>query len=417
MTPTIVPQLQQARKAAISVRSLSDERRRDLIELLSRALEASEEAILQANQQDLDAMPDTDPKKDRLLLNAERIAGLGESLRQIAGLPDPAGTVLLERELQAGLNLQKITVPLGVVGVIYESRPNVTADVAALCLRSGNGCVLKGGKEAVHSNRAIVKVIHEVLAEFGVPAETVTLLPTDRAHVQELLTATRYVDILIPRGSESLIQYVRRNALVPTIETGAGVCHTYVTASADVQKAAAIVVNAKVQRPSVCNALDTLVVDRASMDELLPLLTAPMAEHGVEIFADALSYPILHVLGYPHLQEASQEDFGREFLDFKCSVKVVSGMDEALEHIETYSSRHSEAIVTEDEAEAERFLSEVDAAAVYVNASTRFTDGGEFGLGAEIGISTQKLHARGPFALEKLVTEKWVVRGNGHIRR
>ena len=210
---------------------------------------------------------------------------------------------------------------------------------------------------------------------------------------------------------------MRRNALVPTIETGAGVCHTYVTANADVQKAAAIVVNAKVQRPSVCNALDTLVVDRATMDELLPLLTGPMAEHGVEIFADALSYPILHVLGYPHLQEASQEDFGREFLDFKCSVKVVSGMDEALEHIETYSSRHSEAIVTEDEAEAERFLSEVDAAAVYVNASTRFTDGGEFGLGAEIGISTQKLHARGPFALEKLVTEKWVVRGNGHIRR
>jgi len=206
MTPTIVPQLQQARKAAISVRSLSDERRRDLIELLSRALEASEEAILQANQQDLDAMPDTDPKKDRLLLNAERIAGLAESLRQIAGLPDPAGTVLLERELQAGLNLQKITVPLGVVGVIYESRPNVTADVAALCLRSGNGCVLKGGKEAVHSNRAIVKVIHEVLAEFGVPAEAVTLLPTDRAHVQELLTATRYVDILIPRGSDALIQ-------------------------------------------------------------------------------------------------------------------------------------------------------------------------------------------------------------------
>ncbi|MCC5926373.1 MAG: glutamate-5-semialdehyde dehydrogenase [Bacteroidetes bacterium] len=413
---SIIPLLQQARKASISIRKLGDQQRRDVLLLLARAIEASEAQILDANQLDLDAMPDTDPKKDRLLLNADRIADLAGSIRQVAALEDPAGAVHLTRELQAGLELQKVSVPLGVVGVIYESRPNVTADVASLCLRSGNACVLKGGKEAVHSNTAIVDVIQQVLVEFGLPEAAVTLLPTPREHVQELLTATRYVDILIPRGSDSLIQFVRKNALVPTIETGAGVCHTYVAPGADIKKAAEIVVNAKVQRPSVCNALDTILVDRSAVDELLSAVSAPLQAHKVEIFADDIAFPILTELGYPYLQRATEEDFGREFLDLKCSVKVVSGVDEAFEHIETFSSRHSEAIITEDADLAERFLEEVDAAAVYVNASTRFTDGGEFGLGAEIGISTQKLHARGPFALEKLVTEKWVVRGNGHIR-
>jgi len=413
---SIIPLLQQTRKASVAIRTLSDERRRDLLVLLARALEASEESILQANKRDLDAMPDSDPKKDRLMLNPVRIQDLAQSIRDVAALQDPTGAVMMERELKDGLHLQKIAVPLGVVGVIYESRPNVTADVASLCLRSGNACVLKGGKEAVHSNTAIVEVIQQVLVEFGLPVAAVTLLPTPREHVQELLTATRYVDILIPRGSDSLIQFVRKNATVPTIETGAGVCHTYVAAGADIRKAAGIIVNAKVQRPSVCNALDTIVVDRSLADDLLSEVSGPLSAHNVEIFADDIAYPILSELGYPYLKQAMPEDFGREFLDLKCSVKVVSGADEALEHIETYSSRHSEAIVTEDRDLAERFLAEVDAAAVYVNSSTRFTDGGQFGLGAEIGISTQKLHARGPFALEKLVTEKWIVRGNGHIR-
>lgn len=414
---SIIPLLQEARKASIAIRKLTDIQRRDLLLLLARAIEASEAPILAANQKDLDAMPDTDPKKDRLLLNPSRIAGLAQSIGEVAALPDPTGVVMVDRELQDALHLQKVAVPLGVVGVIYESRPNVTADVASLCLRSGNACVLKGGKEALHSNTAIVSVIQEVLNEFGLPSAAVTLLPAPREHVQELLTATRYVDILIPRGSDALIQFVRRNALVPTIETGAGVCHTYIAPGADIPKAAAIVVNAKVQRPSVCNALDTILVDRSLADELLTAVQQELQAHQVEIFADSTAFPILNELGYPHLQEAREEDFGREFLDLKCSVKVVSTVDEAFDHIETYSSRHSEAIVTEDAELAERFLAEVDAAAVYVNASTRFTDGGQFGLGAEIGISTQKLHARGPFALEKLVTEKWVVRGSGHIRQ
>ena len=387
-----------------------------LLNNLADRILAQKEFILSQNQKDLDRMEDSDPKKDRLLLNATRINGLAQSLREIALLPDPTGQVLLERTLEQGLVMQKIAVPLGVVGVIYESRPNVTLDVAALCLRSGNACVLKGGKEASFSNACLVKIIHESLSEFGVPAEAVTLLPTDRQFVHELLTATRYVDIIIPRGSESLIQFVRKNSLVPTIETGAGVCHTYVEKSADLERARAIVVNAKVSRPSVCNSLDTVVVDRSIAHEFLPLLKEGLAAYNVEIFADENAYPILKAAGYPYLQKAQPDDFGREFLDYKCSVKVVKGLSEALAHIQEFSSRHSEAIVSADAQAIETFLNEVDAAAVYANASTRFTDGGVFALGAEIGISTQKLHARGPFALEKLVTEKWVIRGNGQVR-
>lgn len=413
---TIIPLLRKTRQVSTAIRMCSDDKRKALLNDLATRIESAVEVILKANRPDLDAMPDDDPKKDRLLLTEARIIALAESLRQIANLPDPTGMVLLERELQDGLTLRKITTALGVVGVIYESRPNVTVDVAALCLRSGNACVLKGGKEALHSNEALVGIIHEALIAHGLPKEVVTLLPSDRKHVQELLTATRYVDILIPRGSDRLIQFVRENALVPTIETGAGVCHTYVESAADLKKARDIVINAKTQRPSVCNALDTLVVDRKLATQLLPMLKDGLSEYQVEIFADEEAWKILSEAGYPNLSKASEEDFGKEFLDFKCSVKVVDGIDEALSHIETYSSRHSEAIITEDEGQSERFLAEVDAAAVYVNASTRFTDGGVFGLGAEIGISTQKLHARGPFALEKLVTEKWVVRGNGHIR-
>lgn len=413
---SILPRLKATQLAAGAVRNLSDAVKSALLTNLADRILAQKELILTENKKDLDRMDDGDPKKDRLLLNESRIEALAQSLREIALLPDPTGQVLLERTLEQGLNMQKIAVPLGVVGVIYESRPNVTLDVASLCLRSGNACVLKGGKEASYSNACLVRIIHESLAEFGIPTEAVTLLPTDRQFVHELLTATRYVDIIIPRGSESLIQFVRKNSLVPTIETGAGVCHTYVEKSADLEKARAIVVNAKVSRPSVCNSLDTVLVDQVIASDFLPLLKEGLAAYNVEVFADEVAYPILQAAGYPYLQRAQPDDFGREFLDYKCSVKVVAGLSEALAHIQEFSSRHSEAIVSEDAQAIETFLNEVDAAAVYANASTRFTDGGVFALGAEIGISTQKLHARGPFALEKLVTEKWVIRGTGQVR-
>ncbi|MEZ0486861.1 glutamate-5-semialdehyde dehydrogenase [Fibrella aquatica] len=415
MTP-ITPLLQATQQAAIAVRRLSSDQKTALLNRLADVLLTTSAAILTENQRDLDRMPDTDSKKDRLRLTEARVADLANSLRQVALLPDPAGTVQLERELEPGLTLKKIAVPLGVVGVIYESRPNVTVDVASLCLRSGNACVLKGSKEADYSNRMLVSLIQDVLIEFNVPKEAVLLLPPDRAVVNELLTATRYVDIIIPRGSESLIQYVRQHSQIPTIETGAGVCHTYVEQSADLAMATRIVVNAKVSRPSVCNSLDGVLVDEAVAGTFLPLLAEALTTHQVEIFADEKAFSLLEQAGYPYLQPAQPADFGREFLDLKCAVKVVSGLDEALSHIQAYSSKHSEAIVSGNQALIDQFLSEVDAAAVYANASTRFTDGGCFGLGAEIGISTQKLHARGPFALEKLVTEKWVVTGTGQIR-
>ncbi len=416
MTNTITPLLQEAQQAAAALRQLTDAQKTALIDRLAEVLTEHTAQILTENQRDLDRMPADDPKYDRLKLTQSRLTDQADSLRSISRLPDPAGVMLLERELEPGLHLRKIAVPLGVVGVIYEARPNVTVDVAALCLRSGNGCVLKGGKEADFSNRYLVGLIQSVLAEHNVPKAAVTLLPPDRAVVQELLTATRYVDIIIPRGSDSLIQYVRQHSLVPTIETGAGVCHTYVEASADLDKAAAIVVNAKVSRPSVCNALDCVVVDAAVAADFLPRLIDGFTKWNVEIFADEASFVILQRAGFTNLQPAQPGDFGREFLDFKCAVKVVSGFDDALSHIQQYSSKHSEAIISRNQNHINRFLTEVDAAAVYANASTRFTDGAAFGLGAEIGISTQKLHARGPFALEKLVTEKWIVTGDGHTR-
>lgn len=415
MTP-VTPLLQETKLASASVRRLSANQKTALLNRLAEVVLDNTKTVLLENQKDLDAMPDTDPKKDRLLLNEKRIGDLAESLRVVAQLPDPNGAVLLERTIEQGLQLRKLAVPLGVVGVIYESRPNVTLDVASLCLRSGNACVLKGGKEAHHSNLALVRLIHQVLVEFGIPEAAVSLMPPDRAVVNELLTATRYIDIIIPRGSDSLIQYVRKNSLVPTIETGAGVCHTYVERTADLEKARDIVINAKVSRPSVCNSLDGILVDRAVAAEFLPMLIDGFTQWNVEVFADEEAFGILSNASYPALQPAQLSDFGREFLDYKCAVKVVDGVEEALSHIQTYSSRHSEAIVSRDSAVVDRFLNEVDAAAVYANASTRFTDGSVFGLGAEIGISTQKLHARGPFALEKLVTEKWIVVGDGQVR-
>ncbi|SFD35481.1 glutamate-5-semialdehyde dehydrogenase [Spirosoma endophyticum] len=415
MTP-ITPLLQATQQAAASVRRLSPATKTDLLNRLADVLTTHTAEIVAENQKDLDRMPTTDPKYDRLKLTETRVADLSKSLREVAVLPDPAGEVILERTIEQGLKLKKIAVPLGVVGVIYEARPNVTVDVASLCLRSGNACVLKGGKEADFSNRYLISLIQSVLVEFGVPKAAVTLLPPDRAVVNELLTATRYVDIIIPRGSDSLIQFVRKNSLVPTIETGAGVCHAYVEVSADLEKAVAIVVNARVSRPSVCNSLDCVLVDETIADTFLPMLTADFNKWNVEVFADETSYAIFEKAGYTNLQHAQSQDFGREFLDYKCAVKVVNGIDEALSHIQTYSSRHSEAILSQNQPIIDQFLREVDAAAVYANASTRFTDGAVFGLGAEIGISTQKLHARGPFALEKLVTEKWIVVGDGQVR-
>ena len=413
---SILSLLKATQDAAIAVRKLTDKQRADLLLVLAEKVLANSANIIAENKKDFDLMDDADPKKDRLLLNEKRIQDLAQSLRDVAALPDPTKGVLLERTIEQGLSLQKIAVPLGVVGVIYESRPNVTLDVASLCLRSGNACVLKGGKEAHFSNTYLVSLIHESLSEFDVPDGAVTLLPTGREFVMELLTATKYVDIIIPRGSESLIKFVRKNSLVPTIETGAGVCHTYVEKTGDLDKAAKIVVNAKVSRPSVCNSLDTVLVDSAVAKVFLPKLKEDFTKWNVEVFADEISYDILQKVNYPFLQKAEPEDFGREFLDYKCSVKVVEGLEDALEHIRNYSSKHSEAIVSADNDIIETFLKEVDAAAVYANASTRFTDGAVFALGAEIGISTQKLHARGPFALEKLVTEKWVVRGDGQVR-
>ncbi len=408
--------LEQASLATIAARALNDEKKGLILRSLAGKLRSHASHIILENKKDLDRMPDPDPKKDRLLLSESRINDLAQSVEEISSLPDPSGHLQYESTLKNGLSVKKITVPLGVVGIIYESRPNVTVDVAALCIRSGNVCLLRGGTDAFFTNTYLVLLIRETLRDFDINEDVVQLLPSDRKFMPELLTATKYVDILIPRGSQQLINYVREHASVPVIETGAGVCHTYVERSADLGKAADIITNAKVSRPSVCNSLDTVLADREISPELLRLLAPKLLEYNVEIFADALCHQILLDLKYPYLNLASDEDFGREFLDFKCSVKSVDGMEEALKHIRNFSSKHSEAIVSEDKDLCERFLNEVDAAAVFANASTRFTDGGVFGLGAEIGISTQKLHARGPFALEKLVTEKWVVRGDGQIR-
>jgi glutamate-5-semialdehyde dehydrogenase len=412
----ITPLLAATRKSAASLALAADAVKLAVLADLSARLESNVASIISANEKDLAAYDPQNPMRDRLLLTEQRILDLAASLHDVAKLPNPSEQILLEKILANGLHLEKKSVPLGVVGVIYESRPNVTIDVAALCIRSGNAAVLRGGTDAWHTNSILVSLIHASLTAAGLPTDVVRLLPIDRAHVTTLLTAVKYVDVIIPRGSDALIQRVRKESLVPTIETGAGVCHTYVAESADVEMAVRIVVNAKVTRPSVCNSLDTVVVHQAVAKQFLTLLASELVKYRVKIFADDIAFGYLQSVPYPLLEHAVEADYGREFLDFACSIKVVQDTAEALNHIDTYSSRHSEAIVSSDESEAELFLQTVDAAAVYWNASTRFTDGGVFDLGAEIGISTQKLHARGPFALEKLVTEKWVVKGTGQIR-
>jgi glutamate-5-semialdehyde dehydrogenase len=408
--------LKNTHKSASQVRRLNKSQKAKIITDLADILLGNLHQIIAENKKDLDLMDPKDAKYDRLLLNENRIIGLADALGQVATLNDPSGQILLEGTFDNGIKMQKIAVPMGVIGAIFESRPNVTIDVASLCIMSGNACVLKGGKEAHFSNQFLVSLIHQALSKNNISTDVVMLLPTDRKFLTQMLEADKYVDLIIPRGSASLIDFVRSNSKIQTIETGAGVCHTYVEKTAKLDMAAEIIVNARASRPAVCNSLDCAILDGNVLEELVPKLKSSFEKYNIEVFADEKAYPIFEKNNFPKLQHAQEEDFGKEWLDFKISIKTVNDFDEALDHIKQFSSKHSEAIITEDLALAETFLQEVDAAAVYHNASTRFTDGGEFGLGAEIGISTQKLHARGPFALEKLLTEKWVCRGKGQVR-
>lgn len=387
--------------------------------LLALADEAEKQtpAILAENQKDLDLMDPKDPKYDRLKLTEDRIRGIASDIRNVAKLPSPLGKVLDSNELPNGLKVSKVTVPMGVIGIIYEARPNVTFDVFSLCIKSGNACILKGGSDAKFSNQAIISIIKKVLADFKINTSVAELLPPDREATQELLTARGYVDVIIPRGSQGLIDFVAQNTKIPVIETGAGIVHTYIDEKADIKSASEIVFNAKTRRPSVCNALDCLIVHKKQLANL-PAIMEPLAKSHVVVYADELSKMVL-TGRYPssHLKAATAESFGTEFLDYKMSVKTVDSFDEALAHIFKYSSKHSEAIISDIPENIERFLNEVDAAAVYSNTSTAFTDGAQFGLGAEIGISTQKLHARGPMALAELTSYKWIVKGHGQIRK
>lgn len=377
---------------------------------------AQTEYILAENARDLERMSPDNPLYDRLKLTADRIRGIADDTRHVAGLPSPLGRVLKHTVLPNGLDLKRVSVPFGVIGVIYEARPNVTFDVFSLCLKAGSACVLKGGRDADCSNRAIVEVIHGVLERFGMNPDTLTLLPADREATASLLQARGHVDLLIPRGGRSLIDYVRDNSRIPVIETGAGVCHTYFDSSGDLRKGTAIVNNAKTRRVSVCNALDSLLVHESRLADL-PALCAPLADSHVRLYADAAALAALEG-HYPAdlLEVATEEHYGTEFMDYKMAVRTVESVDEALAHIARHGSGHSECIVTEDAAVATLFQQMVDAACVYVNAPTSFTDGAQFGLGAEIGISTQKLHARGPMALEEITTYKWLIQGDGQVR-
>lgn len=384
---------------------------------LSSAAVANTAFLLQENKKDLDRMDPADPKYDRLKLTADRIQDIAKEISHIAQLESPLGEVLAEKTMPNQLDISKIRVPLGVVGVIYEARPNVTFDVFSLCFKTGNVCVLKGGSDADSSNRAIISVIHEVLRKHGIDANVATLLPAEREATDALLNAVGFVDVLIPRGSQQLINHVRNNSKVPVIETGAGIVHTYFDEFGELEKAINIVYNAKTRRVSVCNALDCLLIHSSRLTDL-PAVAGVLAEKQVELFADAAAYAVLDGY-YPVelLKPAKPEHFGTEFLSLKLAIKTVDSLEQALDHIAAYSSKHSEAIISENTLHIESFLNRVDAAAVYVNASTAFTDGAQFGLGAEIGISTQKLHARGPMGLEELCSYKWIVRGNGQIRK
>jgi glutamate-5-semialdehyde dehydrogenase len=383
---------------------------------VAKAAVAQTDFLLQENKKDLDRMDPADPKYDRLTLTADRIKAIAGDIENVVGLESPLGKVLSDKTLRNGLHIKKLRVPLGVVGVIYEARPNVTFDVFALCFKTGNISILKGGSDADYSNRAIMKVIREVLLTHGIDINFTTLLPVEREATEALLNAVGFVDVLIPRGSQNLINYVRNNSKVPVIETGAGIVHTYFDETGDLEKAITIIDNAKTRRVSVCNALDCLIINSKRLGDLVHI-TEPLAQKQVKLYADKKAFEVLDGL-YPaeFLEEARPEHFGTEFLSMQMAIKTVDNLEAALQHIAINSSKHSEAIISEDELSIETFLNRVDAAAVYLNASTGFTDGAQFGLGAEIGISTQKLHARGPMGLEELTSYKWIVKGNGQVR-
>ena len=403
-------------EAVKSLNLLEEKEINAILEAIAKETESKMYYILAENQKDLQRMDTSNPKYDRLLLNEQRIMDIVKDIRNVASLPSPVGKTLMQKTLPNGLNLSKTTVPFGVIGIIYEARPNVSFDVFSLCLKSGNACILKGGSDARFSNEAIIDIIRNVLDENGVNPNVCTLLPNDRGATEELLNARDYVDLIIPRGGQELINYVRENSRIPVIETGAGVCHTYFHKEGDVKKGKDIVTNAKTRKVSVCNSLDCLIIDKDRLDDL-HYLCEDLEKKDVIIYADKHAYEALfQYYSYDLLKKANEDSFGTEFLDYKMAVKTVSGIDEAIRHIAAYSSKHSEAIISEDREAIKLFEKMVDAACVYSNASTAFTDGAQFGLGAEIGISTQKMHARGPMALDELCTYKWIIEGNGQIR-
>lgn len=416
MNTEIVNQLIAAKKATTDLNLIQSDTRTKVLKALATSLEKHLEYIIQENQKDLSLMREQDPRFDRLLLNKDRILSLANDVRKVADLPNPLGVSLLEKSMPNGLSIKKITVSLGVIAVIYESRPNVTIDIFSLCFKAGNVSILKGGKEAHFTNSYLVSLIKNTLKRFNLNTDIVCLLPPKRELMTQLLNATGFVDLCIPRGSQNLINFVRDHAKIPVIETGAGIVHTYFDKSGDLEKGKHIIYNAKTRRVSVCNALDTLIIHADRLKEL-PQLVEYLPKDKVIIFADHEAYQVLEQ-NYPEqlLKRAKLEDFGQEFLDYKLAIKTVSNIEAAFDHIQQFSSHHSEAIIAEDESAIDHFLTKVDAAVVYANTSTAFTDGGEFGLGAEIGISTQKVHARGPMGLEALTSYKWVIRGQGQIR-
>jgi glutamate-5-semialdehyde dehydrogenase len=402
--------------ASRTLQLINDKTISGILLALADEITISSPNILKANAEDLAAMDKSNPMYDRLLLNEQRLDNIAADIRNVAGLASPLGKTLLETVRPNGMKISKVTVPFGVIGIVYEARPNVTFDVFSLCLKSGNVCVLKGGSDAYRSNVAIVGVIRDVLKRFELSPDIITLLPAGHEATADLLNAVGYVDLIIPRGGKGLIDFVRTHSKIPVIETGAGICHTYFDEFGDTKKGSKIIFNAKTRRVSVCNALDCLIIHEKRLNDL-PTLCEKLAEKNVIIYADAKAYTFL-VGKYPvHLlQKATAESFGTEFLDYKMAVKSVESIQEAIEHINRYGSKHSECIVSENEGNIALFDAMIDAACVYTNVSTAFTDGAQFGLGAEIGISTQKMHARGPMALNELCTYKWIIKGDGQVR-
>ena len=405
---------ERVKRASKSLALLTDEQRNEILNAVADAIINHKERILEANAQDLAKMSKDNPLYDRLQLTDSRLEGIASDMRNVATLPSPLGHVTKQKTLPNGLRLCRVSVPFGVIGMIYEARPNVTFDVFSLCFKSGNACILKGGKDADCSNREEVALIHEILEQFGVSKDVVALLPATHEATGEMLNAVGYVDLCIPRGGRKLIDFVRDTARIPVIETGAGVVNTYFDAEGDLEMGCAIINNAKTRRVSVCNALDCLLVHQDRLVDLADLVK-PLADKHVIIYADKQAYQALDG-NYPFLEPATDDSFGTEFMDYKLAIKTVASLDEALDHIDQNGSGHSEAIVTMNEQTARKFQAHVDAACVYWNAPTSFTDGAQFGLGAEIGISTQKLGPRGPMALEEITTFKWLIEGEGQIR-